>query len=151
MKSTFLPIVPHMLFFAFIASRPIRNLWSRSKGSSLGVVIVSNSRPTFISIISLLFERYSYLLYIPLVWNLLELPRLFYEIFGKSAKNFLPTQYERKNHWLCSSSTKKWFIVCLQIHKPFSLLLRNEKYAFSVDYSPGIFFSVVGTSLMMKE
>jgi len=48
---------------AYVALQPKWNSWSRSTGSSLGDIFISNSRSTSICIVFLLFERYSYSLY----------------------------------------------------------------------------------------
>ena len=45
--------------------------------------------------IFLSFERHSCPIYIPLVWKLLELSRLFYKILEKNDRTLLATQYDQ--------------------------------------------------------
>jgi hypothetical protein len=86
MESTSLPIVLHMLLAAFVALRPKRNSWSKSRQSSLWEIFNSNLKRVSLLIILLLFARHLHSLYISQVWKLPDVSRIFYRILKKTTK-----------------------------------------------------------------
>jgi hypothetical protein len=77
MESTSLPIMLHMLLAAFVALRPKRNSWSKSRQSSLWEISNSNLKRLSLLIVLLLFARHLHSLYISQVWKLPDVSRIF--------------------------------------------------------------------------